>query len=100
MARDKFVPASRQANEEASQDYCLARDREIRTIKPPERYGHADLISYALIVGKENEDQEEPQSYDEAISSKDNSKWIEAMEEEMTSLEKNQTWIHVDCPKG
>ena len=69
----------------------MARDRKRRTIKTPERYGHADLISYALIVGKEIEDQEEPQSYDETISSKDNSKWIEAMEEEMASLEKKDT---------
>ena len=78
----------------------MARDREKRTIKPPKRYGHADLIAYALIVGNEIEDRDEPQSYDEAISSKDNSKWIEAMEEEMGSLEKNQTWTRVDCPKG
>ena len=60
----------------------------MRTIKPPRRYGHAYLTSYALIVGKEIEDDEEPQSYDEAISSKDSSKQIEAMEEEMNSLEK------------
>ena len=86
VARYKIVPASGQANEEVVQDYCLARDREKRTIKPLERYGHANLISYALIVGQEIEDQEEPQSYNEAISSKENSKWIEAMEEEMTSL--------------
>ena len=77
----KFVPGPGQANEEATQDYCLARDREKRTIKPPERYGHVDLISYALMVGKKIENQEEPQSYDEAINSKDSSKWIEDMEE-------------------
>jgi len=40
---------------------------------------------------KEIEDHEELQSYDEAISSKDSLKWIEAMKEEMVSLEKNQT---------
>ena len=31
------------------------------------------------------------ESSDEVISSKDSSKWIEDMKEEMTSLEKNQT---------
>ena len=70
-----------------------ARHMERRTIKPHKRYGHAYLISYALIVGKKIEVQEEPHSYDEVISNKDNSKWIEAMEEEMSFLEKN-------CPKG
>ena len=67
VTRYKFVPAPGQANEEAAQDYCLARDRERRTIKPRERYGHADLIAYALIAGKKIEDQEEPQSYDDAL---------------------------------
>ena len=100
VTRCKFVPTSGQANEESTQDYYLARDREMRTIKPPKRYGHADMISYALIFGKEIKDQEEPQSYDKAISSKDNSKWIDAMEEEMAFLEKNQTWTLVDYPKG
>ena len=48
------------------------------------------MISYALIVGRKIENQEEPRSYDEAISSKDSSKWIKDVEEEMASLEKNQ----------
>jgi len=60
VARYYFVPISEQANEESTQDYCLARDREMRTIKPLERYGQVDMISYSLIVGKEIEDQEEP----------------------------------------
>ena len=71
-------------------DYGLARDGKRRIIKPPERYDHANMISYALIVGRKIENQEEPRSYDEAISSKDSSKWIKVVEKEMASLEKNQ----------
>ena len=100
VRNDQPEPALIQTNVESTQDYCLARDRERRTIKAPERYGHADLISFAFIAGKEIEDQGEPQSYEEAISSNDKCKWIEAMKEEMASLEKNQTWTLVDRPIG
>jgi len=31
-------------------NYQLTRDREKRVIKPPKRYGHADIICYALKV--------------------------------------------------
>ena len=56
VARYKCVPAPGQANEKVAQNYWLASDRESRTTKPLERYGHANLIFYALIVGKEIED--------------------------------------------
>ena len=32
------------------QQYSIARDREKRTIKPPHKYGEADLVAYALSV--------------------------------------------------
>lgn len=42
----------------------------------------------------------EPQSYEEAITSPDAKKWISAMEEEMSSLEENQTWRLEKLPSG
>ncbi|XP_073130764.1 uncharacterized protein [Henckelia pumila] len=38
----------------------------------------------------------EPNSYNKAMTSKQKNKWIEAMNEEMNSLEKNQTWKLLD----
>ena len=35
-------------------------------------------------------------NYKEAIGTKDNTEWSKAMEEDMTSLKKNQTWVLVD----
>ena len=32
------------------QHYSLTRDRERRQIKPPQRYNHADIVSFALSV--------------------------------------------------
>lgn len=80
-------------------DYSLTRDRVRRTIHPPTRFGHADLVSYALVTTEALEYQE-PRDYKEAITSSDSSKWILAMQEELQSLEKNCTWELVKKPKN
>lgn len=42
----------------------------------------------------------EPKSYQEAINCPENEKWIEAMDSELSSLQKNHTWSLVDLPEG
>ncbi|KAH9654968.1 hypothetical protein KPL70_022170 [Citrus sinensis] len=79
-------------------NYQLARDREMRVIKLPKKYGIADLISYALNVAEEVIG-EEPNSYKQAMNSRDKTKWLSAMEEEISSLKKNNTWILVRKPE-
>ena len=79
-------------------NYQLTRDREKRVIKPPKRYGHADIICYALSVAEEIQNSE-PKTWREAIESEDSQLWLQAMSEEMESLRKNKTWILVDQPK-
>ena len=44
------VPNESEGQEIINLDYQLARDRPRRQISPPERYGYADLICYALNV--------------------------------------------------
>ena len=39
----------------AQQQYNLARDRARRQIRPPYRYAHADIVSFALSVAKDIE---------------------------------------------
>ena len=51
-------------------NYQLARDREMRVVKLPKRYGIANLISYALMVADEVIG-EEPESYKQAMNSRD-----------------------------
>ena len=79
-------------------NYQLARDRERRVIKMPKRFGIADLISYALNAAEEVIG-EEPSSYKQAMNSRDKTKWLSAMEEEISSLKKNNTWILVRKPE-
>ncbi|KAH9743535.1 hypothetical protein KPL70_003339 [Citrus sinensis] len=79
-------------------DYHLAKDREMRQIRPPQRYGYADLIAYALAASHEI-DEDEPTSYKEAIKSSYKSEWQRAMEDEIDSLYKNNTWELVKKPE-
>ena len=96
------------ANEEGSlevedqgddlESYQLARDRTRRPRKAPERYGYADLVSYALLTSEDLDDSK-PKSYKEAMGSKDKKQWAQAMKEEMESLDKNNTCVLVDKTK-
>ena len=50
------------------QQYSIARDREKRTIKPPQKYGEADLVAYSLSIANNIDSNEEPSTYEEAVS--------------------------------
>ena len=82
------------------QQYSITRDKERRTIKPPQKYGEAGLVAYALSVANNIESSEEPSTYEETVSCSDSSKWMISMQEGMESLHKNGTWDLVRLPKG
>ncbi|KAK9003803.1 hypothetical protein V6N11_018699 [Hibiscus sabdariffa] len=70
--------------------------RSTRERHEPERYGflvttHGDVI---LV------DHDEPKTYQEAVSSPDSDKWLEAMRSEMDSISNNQVWTLVEPPEG
>ncbi|KAK8685866.1 hypothetical protein V6N13_124899 [Hibiscus sabdariffa] len=70
--------------------------RSTRERHEPERYGflvttHGDII---LV------DQDEPKTYQEAVSVPDSKKWLEAMRSEMDSMSENQVWTLVEPPEG
>ncbi|KAK8600808.1 hypothetical protein V6N12_050656 [Hibiscus sabdariffa] len=70
--------------------------RSTRECHEPERYGflvttHGDVI---LV------DHDEPKTYQEAVSSPDSEKWLEAMRSEMDSMSDNQVWTLVEPPEG
>ncbi|KAK8547551.1 hypothetical protein V6N12_031688 [Hibiscus sabdariffa] len=44
--------------------------------------------------------QDEPKTYQEAVSSPDSEKWLEAMRSEMDSMSNNQVWTLVEPPEG
>ncbi|KAH9782991.1 hypothetical protein KPL71_009148 [Citrus sinensis] len=97
---EKITESHHEINKASELDnYQLARDRERKEVKMPKRYGIADLISYALMVADEMTG-EEPENFKQAMNSRDKWKWLSVMEEEMTSLKKNNTWVLVHRPAG
>ena len=73
--------------------YSIARGRARREVQVPLRL--RDTVAYAFLVISSD-----PCSYQEAMESKDNSRWLTTMEEEMESLYKNKIWDLVTLPKG
>ncbi len=68
--------------------------RSTRERKTPKRYEDF-ASSFALIT-----EDGEPSCYQEAVDDTDSEKWKVAMEEEMDSLAKNNTWDLVELPEG
>jgi len=72
------------------QEYQL---RDCRTLKAPERYSKENFFCLITESG-------EPTSYEKAITHKEATNWIKAMNEEIDSLKRNATWALVDPPKN
>ncbi|KAL0355446.1 UNVERIFIED_CONTAM: Retrovirus-related Pol polyprotein from transposon TNT 1-94 [Sesamum radiatum] len=83
---------TRDNTEHHNNDYQLARDRVRRETRIPSRFRDFDL---AL-----NVEDLEPLTYEEALASKNSEQWKQAMNEEMESLRKNNTWVLVPKPKN
>ena len=67
--------------------------RSSRSIKAPDRYSPS--LHYLLLT-----DEGEPESFDEALQVEDSIKWEKAIDDEMRSLEKNDTWVYTELPTG
>ena len=63
-------------------NYQLARDRVRRDIRTPLRFGHVDMVSFALWSAQGLEFKE-PSSYGKAVTCSDSKKWKFAMLEGM-----------------
>lgn len=59
---------------------------------PPNRLNYDENFEINAII--------EPKNYNEVLKSPDKDNWIKAMNEEVNSLMKNQTWVLCDLPKG
>ncbi|KAK8669977.1 hypothetical protein V6N13_104744 [Hibiscus sabdariffa] len=70
--------------------------RSTRELHEPERYGFLVTIHGDVILVN----HDEPKTYQEAVSSPDSEKWLEAMRSEMDSMSDNQVWTLVELPKG
>ena len=74
--------------------YHLARDRVRREIRAPRRFDDEDYFAEALYTTEDGE-AVEPADYSEAIKDSNWKMWKLAMDEEMSSQIKNNTWTNV-----
>ncbi|GLT72015.1 hypothetical protein SLA2020_439880 [Shorea laevis] len=81
------------------QDISIATGRQRRLISPPQRYGYADLVAYALTVA-ENTTFQKPSALSEAVTSSESAYRVIAMNGEIESLHKNQTCDLVKLSKS
>ncbi|KAE8684184.1 Flotillin-like protein 1 [Hibiscus syriacus] len=75
-----------QTQEPPQQHESIALRKGKRTIRQPARY--ADMVSFASPIAIDDV----PATFNEAVQSSEHKKWRISMNEEMQSLQKNQTW--------
>ncbi|KAH9771354.1 Integrase catalytic domain-containing protein [Citrus sinensis] len=80
-------------HEPSQQQDSIAYRRPHREIRKPARF--VDMVAYALPIV----DDDVPSTYREAVSNPESIQWKKAMNEEMQSLHKNETWELVTLPK-
>ncbi|KAG7591060.1 Zinc finger CCHC-type superfamily [Arabidopsis thaliana x Arabidopsis arenosa] len=100
------TPMTHDINDDAESDvnqsplsYHLARDRDRREIRAPRRFDDEDYFAEALYTTEDGE-AVEPENYSEAKLDANFDKWKRAMNEEIDSQEKNNTWTIVTRPEN
>ena len=74
--------------------------RSSRVSQLPNRWIHESTEYRSAIALNAAEDIVEPTSYEDVVNSPQVSEWTKAIEDEMCSINKNQTWSLVQLPKG
>ena len=69
----------------------MNEERPQRERRPPDRYGEWVYVA---------DNTCDPKSVDEAVSSNNKEKWMEAMKNEIDSLKGNDVWDLVKLPEG
>ena len=86
--RDNILEDQRQEEQDNTEQEEQNRPRRER--RPPDRYGEWVYIAQ----------DEDPNSYSDALSRQDAIKWMVAMEAEVKSLYSNNVWELTELPPG
>ncbi|KAK9067917.1 hypothetical protein SSX86_012028 [Deinandra increscens subsp. villosa] len=96
---DAGTGTSGEASSSNTNSYSIAKHKPKRTIIKPVRFrDDEDLTAFVFNVA-EIDSIYEPYSFNDAMNSVECVKWQEAMNEEISSLLKNQTWKLVEKPE-
>jgi len=92
---ENLEEVQREENEHLEETQNVRRSDRQRSMPTWMKSGEFLLANVAAV-----EESEDPSTYSEALSSSDSHMWLNAMQEEMDALHKNNTWDLVDLPKG
>src|SRR3954469_441345 len=90
------TPIREEANDddhETSVEVATEPRRSMRTRTTPDWY---DPVMSVMLV----DNNDDPETYEEAMMSPDSNKWQEAMKSEIGSMYENQVWTLMDLPDG
>ena len=97
--KSDFIPSqSIPLNESVPLDTSSQDLQQCKSKRVSISHRHFEIENEAFMCTSQDED--EPKSYKEALSSPTSEKWKAAMIEEMESMKKNQVWDLVDLPPG
>ena len=88
--REKYMAIRRTETTKQLEDTSLKLNLEITS----ERNSSEDEIRHAFIATI----NKDPTTYSEAMELKDKSRWLEAINDEIKSMEENRVWEFVDRP--
>ena len=89
---DKITPDEAPADNETIEESTTGPRRSLRERRPPDFFG--------VRVNTVNELHDNPSTIEDALASSDKSKWLNAMQNEMRSLDDNVVWELVELPEG
>lgn len=92
---DNIEEEHMEVQDEPQQEVPVRRSERMNAGRLPERFN-----DYMLYEVRNDSEMFEPRTYDEAIKCKFAEEWINAMKEEINSIEENQTWNLVELPTG
>ena len=94
--RDDEADSTEEHESEEEDPYTPVLRRLDRERRLPERYSPSDFRSnFSLSIT-----DDDPRTVREAVDSEDGNLWKRAMEEEMASLDKNESWDLVELSNG
>jgi transposase InsO family protein len=78
----------------------LDQDSQARRVSSRGHIPHRHFEIEGNVLLCDAKDVDEPASFSEALHSQDRDEWMTAMQEEMSSMDKNNVWELVDLPPG
>lgn len=93
---------------EVNEDVVQQVEEEHEQVEMPRRSTRSNIKQtpvkmkdYVLYQANADDDEDfEPKNYQEAVESKDSERWIAAMDDELRSIDENETWELTDLPVG